>query len=149
VRSFGRLSEDEIRSRFFVPMKHMPHVTAARFTQIDYDREMALVITETGSDGVDELHAIVRLISDPDRARAEFAIIVEHALTGLGLGSLLMSRLIDYARSKGIGELYGDVLADNAVMRNLCRTFGFQEHADDHVVRVTLPLQNPRGDRRY
>jgi acetyltransferase len=142
VRGFSRLSEDEIRSRFFAPMKQLPHVTAARFTQIDYDREMALVIAEPAADGAVELHAIVRLVADPDNARAEFAIIVERALTGLGLGSLLMSRLIDYARSKGIGELYGDVLEDNAVMRRLCRELHFREGpSDDHVVRVTLPLR--------
>jgi acetyltransferase len=142
VRGFGRLSEDEIRSRFFAPMKQLPHVTAARFTQIDYDREMAFVIAEAGADGVVELYAIARLVADPDNARAEFAIIVERALTGLGLGSLLMSRLIDYARSRGIGEIYGDVLEDNAVMRALCRTLGFVEvKSEDHVVRATLSLR--------
>jgi acetyltransferase len=142
VRGFSRLTEDEIRSRFFAPMKELPHVTAARFTQIDYDREMAFVIAETGVDSVEELHAVVRLIADPDNARAEFAIVVERALTGLGLGSLLMSRLIDYARSRGIGELYGDVLEDNIAMLSLCRALHFREaHADDRVVRVTLQLQ--------
>jgi acetyltransferase len=142
VRGFGRLSEDEIRSRFFAPMKQLPHVAAARFTQIDYDREMAFVITEAGADGVVELHAVARLVADPDNARAEFAIIVERALTGLGLGSLLMSRLIDYARSRGIGEIYGDVLDHNVAMRALCRTLGFAEaKSEDHVVRATLSLR--------
>jgi acetyltransferase len=145
VRGFGRLTEDEIRSRFFAPMKELPHVTAARFTQIDYDREMALVIAEGDGDAA-ELRGIVRLMADPDNARAEFAVIVEHALTGLGLGALLMSRLIDYARAKGIGELFGDVLEDNAVMRSLCRTLGFVEgERQDHVVRVTLALA-PRAN---
>jgi acetyltransferase len=142
VRGFRRLSEDEIRSRFFAPMKELPHLTAARFTQIDYDREMAFVIAETQAGGVSELRGIARLVADPDNARAEFAIIVERALTGLGLGSLLMSRLIDYARSKGIGEVYGDVLEDNAVMRGLCRALRFREApAEGHVIRVTLPLR--------
>jgi acetyltransferase len=141
VRGFSRLTEDEIRSRFFAPMQKLPHVTAARFTQIDYDREMAFVIAETDAEGAAELHGIVRLVADPDNARAEFAIIVERALTGLGLGSLLMQKLIEYARSKGIGELYGDVLEDNAAMRALCRTLGFAEaEAGNHVIRVTLPL---------
>jgi acetyltransferase len=141
ARGFSRLSEDEVRSRFFAPMKELPHVTAARFTQIDYDREMAFVIAETQPGGIAELHGIARLVADPDNARAEFAIIVERALTGLGLGSVLMSRLIDYARSRGIGELYGDVLEGNVVMRGLCRALRFREApAEDHVIRVTLPL---------
>jgi acetyltransferase len=141
LRGFNRLSEDEVRARFFVPMKTLPHVTAARFTQIDYDREMAFVLAERGSAGVAELHAVVRLAADPDNRTAEFAIVVEHELTGLGLGALLMRRLIDYARSRGIGELYGDVLHDNVVMRALCRSLGFNEGpVEDHIVRVTLPL---------
>jgi acetyltransferase len=139
VRGFSRLSEDEVRARFFAPMKDLPHVTAARFTQIDYDREMAFVLAERGVAGAAELHAVVRLVADPDRARAEFALVVEHALAGLGLGTLLLRRAIDYARQCGIGELYGDVLEENAVMRQLCRSLGFREtQAEDHVVRVTL-----------
>jgi acetyltransferase len=141
VRGFGRLTEDEIRSRFFAPMQELPHVTAARFTQIDYDREMAFVIAEPGAPGSAELHAVVRLMADPDNARAEFAIIVERALTGLGLGMSLMRHIIDYARLRGIGEIFGDVLEDNVVMRSLCRSLGFVETRErDHVVRVTLSL---------
>jgi acetyltransferase len=139
VRGFSRLSEDEVRARFFLPMKALPHVTAARFTQIDYDREMAFVLAERSADGVEELHAVARLAADPDHLRAEFAIVVERALSGLGLGAMLMRALIDYARGRGIGELYGDVLEDNTVMRGLCRSLGFVEApVADHVVRVTL-----------
>jgi acetyltransferase len=140
LRGFSRLSEDEVRAWFFVPMKTMPHVTAARFTQIDYDREMAFVLAEPGAAGNAEVHAVARLAADPDNVRAEFAIVVEQELTGLGLGGLLMRRLIDYARSRGIGELFGDVLADNVVMLALCRSLGFREESQGHVVRVTLPL---------
>jgi acetyltransferase len=142
VRGFSRLSEEEIRARFFVPMKTLPHVTAARFTQIDYEREMAFVLAERGPAGVADLHAVVRLAADPDGRRAEFAIVVERELTGLGLGTLLLGRLIDYARSRGIGELFGDVLADNAAMLALCRSLGFAATSrEDNVVRVTLPLR--------
>jgi acetyltransferase len=141
LRGFARLTEDEIRARFFVPMKELPHVTAARFTQIDYDREMAFVLAEQGAPGVADIHGVVRLIANPDNRAAEFAIVVEAKLSGLGLGGLLIRRLIGYARSRGIGELYGDVLSDNAVMLALARALGFREsHAVDHVVRVTLPL---------
>jgi acetyltransferase len=145
VRGFSRLSEDAVRSRFFAPMKNLPHLTAARFTQIDYDREMAFVVAGKGAAGAAELHAVVRLVADPDNARAEFAIVVERALTGLGLGMLMLSHAIEYARQRGIGELYGDVLEDNTVMRGLCRSLGFIEaKAGDHVVRVTLSTGSPR-----
>jgi acetyltransferase len=89
---------------------------------------------------------VVRLAADPDNARAEFAIVVEHELSGLGLGALLMRQLIDYSRGRGIGELFGDVLEDNVVMRGLCRSLGFVEaQAEDHVGRVTLALGGAAG----
>ena len=142
LRGFKRLSEEEIRARFFVPMKTLSHVLAARFTQIDYDREMAFALVEPGGSGTAEIRGVVRLIADPDNHAAEFAIIVEHELAGRGLGTLLLRRLIDYARGRGIGELYGDVLPDNTVMLGLARSLGFSETATpDHVVRVTLPLR--------
>ena len=88
------------------------------------------------------MHAVVRLAADPDNETAEFAIVVEKMLTGLGLGTLLLRSLIDYARDRGLRELYGDVLADNHAMLALCRTLGFTETRSpgDFVVRVTLTL---------
>jgi acetyltransferase len=143
LRGFERLSEDEVRARFFVPMRTLPHVTAARFTQIDYDREMAFVLAEPGVAGAADIHAVVRLVADPDNRAAEFAIVVERQLSGLGLGALLMRHLIDYARSRGIALLYGDVLPDNAVMLALARGLGFEvTRTTNHVVRVTLQLRN-------
>jgi acetyltransferase len=141
-RGFARLSPEEIRARFFVPMKSLPHLTAARFTQIDYEREMALVLSGPGLPGEADLHAVVRLAADPDNETAEFAIVVERQLTGLGLGTLLMRRLIDYARARGLSELYGDVLADNHAMLALSRALGFEAARSPHdtVVRVTLAL---------
>jgi acetyltransferase len=142
LRGFARLTEDEIRARFFVPMKELPHVTAARFTQIDYDREMAFVLAEQGAPGVADIHAVVRLMADPDDRAAEFAIVVEGKLAGLGLGGLLLRRLIEYARSRGIVELWGDVLPDNAVMLALAHSLGFKEtRTTNDVVRVSLSLQ--------
>ncbi len=138
--AFARLSPEDIRARFFVPMKDLPRLTAARFTQIDYDREMALVLADPGIPGKSPIHAVVRLVADPDLKRAEFAIVVDRPLSGRGLGTLLMHRIVDYARSRGIAEVWGDVLVDNAVMRGLSRSLGFTETPGDGdgVVRVTL-----------
>lgn len=123
--AFAKLTPEEVRFRFFVPLKTLSHVTAARFSQIDYDRQMALVLTEHGIPGQSEIFAVVRLIEEPDRQRAEFAIIVERRMTGLGLGRHLLQRMIDYAGQRGVGEIFGDVLCDNARMLKLCRALGF------------------------
>ncbi|MEQ9059077.1 MAG: bifunctional acetate--CoA ligase family protein/GNAT family N-acetyltransferase [Gammaproteobacteria bacterium] len=143
VRTFSRLTPEEIRFRFFVPRRFLDHLSAARFTQIDYDRQMALVLCEPRNDAEDEIHAVVRLIEEPDRARAEFAIVVERSLAGHGLGTTLMRRIIDYARERGVGEIYGEVLADNHRMLHLCRELGFVEAlspGEPGVLRVSLPL---------
>jgi acetyltransferase len=141
--AFATLTPDEVRLRFFVPMKTLSHVMAARFTQLDYDREMALVLTEPGIAGRTEIYGVVRITADPDNERAEYAIIVRHDMTGMGLGVLLMRRIIDYARHRGIGEIYGDVLVDNATMLKLCRVLGFRASSvpdEPNLVRVTLAL---------
>ena len=145
--TFGKLTKEEIRYRFFLPLNFLSHLTAARFSQIDYDRHMALVLTEHGIPGKAEIYAVVRLIEDSDRARAEFAIVVEHSLTGRGLGAYLIQRVIDYARDRGIGEVYGDVLYDNLRMLKLCKKLGFSrlsESGQPGVVRVSLKLQDQK-----
>ena len=146
VRTFSRLTPEEIRFRFFVPRRLLDHLTAARFSQIDYDRQMALVLCQSPApdgQGEIEIRAVVRLIEEPDRARAEFAIVVERSLAGQGLGTLLMERIIRYARERGVGEIYGEVLADNHRMLHLCRELGFAERVSAHepgVLHVTLKL---------
>jgi acetyltransferase len=141
--AFSRLTPEEVRLRFFVPMKTLSHVAAARFTQIDYDREMALVLTDPGIPGRTPLHGVVRLIADPDNERAEYAIIVGHDMTGMGLGVLLMRRILDYARTRGVREVIGDVLRENRSMLGLCEALGFTRSNlpdEPEVVRVRLDL---------
>jgi acetyltransferase len=108
---------------------------------------MALVLTERGIPGKTEIYGVVRLIEDPNRARAEFAIVVERKLTGRGLGAYLIRRIIEYARDRGISEVYGDVLYDNERMLKLCKKLGFSrlsESGQAGVVRVSLKLQEQK-----
>ncbi len=142
--AFARLTPEQIRLRFFVPLKTLTHVMAARFTQIDYDRDMALVLTEPGPAGTTELYGVVSINADPDGERAEYAIMVRGDVSRRGLGTLLMDRIIAYARRRGIGEIYGDVLRENQIMRKLCLALGFHERDmpdDPGLVRVVLPLR--------
>lgn len=127
---FADLSPEDIRMRFLHPMKTMPHSLAARLTQIDYDREMSLVVEGKDRDGIAELYGIVQISADPDIERAEFAILLRRDMTGLGLGPMLLRRIIDYASSRGISEIFGEVLSENKPMLKLCRVFGFEITAD-------------------
>ena len=101
---FDKLSPEDIRMRFFAPKKALTHPFAARLTQIDYDREMALVLAEPGTPGRGEVFGAVHIAADPDGERAEFAILLRSDMAGLGLGPLLMRRIIDYARSRACGR---------------------------------------------
>lgn len=138
-----RMSPEDIRMRFFSPMKELDHGLAARLTQIDYDREMAFVAVDpSAADG--EIWGIMRISADADLARGEYAGSVRSDLQGHGLGRLLLEEIIAYARAHGIGEVWGEVLAENAPMLALCRKLGFalQRDADDPaVIHVSLPLQ--------
>ncbi|MDE2236053.1 MAG: bifunctional acetate--CoA ligase family protein/GNAT family N-acetyltransferase [Gammaproteobacteria bacterium] len=123
---FKQLTPMEIYMRFHGNMKILEHTLAARLTQIDYDREMALVLARPGVPGKAGICAVTRLAADPDFERAEFSLLVHHDYTGQGVGTRLLQALIDYARAHGIGELFGIVLRENAVMLNLCRRLGFR-----------------------
>lgn len=140
---FQRLSLEEIRFRFLHTMKILSHDLAARLSQIDYDRQMALVLAGRDIQGKPELYGGVRISADPDNTTAEFAILLRRDMTGKGLGPMLMRRIIDYTRSRGIGEIYGEVLAENRTMRRLCEAFGFTFKAvpdDPGVMRASLKL---------
>ena len=82
-------------------------------------------------------------ISDPDNARAEFAIVVKSDLKSRGLGRLLMEKIIRYCRERGIGKLAGEVLAGNERMLSLARKLGFTARRvpDGNAVAVELDLR--------
>ena len=91
---------------------------------------MALVAVGPGLPDKAEIYGIVNLSADPDNERAEYSIIVDRTMMRLGLGNLLMRRIIDYARARGIGEIYGEVLQENKPMLQLNRALGFAIHSD-------------------
>jgi acetyltransferase len=142
MEAFRRLSPEDVRMRFFAPLRALSHEMAARLTQIDYDREMALVLAEEGA-GAESFVGIVRLAADPDFDKAEFAIIVLSHRQGRGIGRLLMDQIIAYAKTRGIRQVFGDVLAENHRMLSLARDLAFEIRtvADaPSVLRVTKTL---------
>ena len=142
VDMLNRSARDDVRLRFFASTKQFGHSFAARLTQIDYDREMALVALDPGRA---EILGVVRLISDPDNEAAEFAVMVRSDLKGIGLGYSLMLRMLDYARQRGIGRVFGDVLAENRTMLQMAGELGFviQSPTDtSDTVTVEIDLAN-------
>ncbi|MFZ3034671.1 MAG: bifunctional acetate--CoA ligase family protein/GNAT family N-acetyltransferase [Parvibaculum sp.] len=132
---------EDSRMRFLSPLRRLPRQLAARLTQIDYEREMAFVVftDETRR----EVAVVGRLNETPDRARAEYAILVRSDKQGIGLGYSMMKHLIDYSRARGVGELYGHVLRENVSMLDMCKEFGFVRHGlegEPTVLEVVLDL---------
>ena len=138
-----RVSPDDLRFRFFAVMRQFGHAELVRFTQIDYDREMAFIASSLEKHGERETLGVVRAISDPDNERAEFAILVRSDLKGKGLGRILMDKLIRYCRRAGLAELTGQILADNHLMRRLAERTGFTVKAsgETDVLEISLPLR--------
>ena len=140
---FHTLSAEDIRRRFFSALKDLSPPMRARLTQIDYDREMALVATRPGQDSKDAILGVARLIREPGSARGEFSVVVAGALKGQGLARTLMARILDWGRAEGLREAVGQVLSDNAPMLAFMRALGFTIHhlpEEDGVVEARLTL---------
>ncbi|MEI7537871.1 MAG: bifunctional acetate--CoA ligase family protein/GNAT family N-acetyltransferase [Comamonadaceae bacterium] len=145
------LSPESRYFRFISSMQELPASMLARFTLIDYDREMALVAVvreqRVGPDGetaeVSRLLGVSRYITNPDRSTCEFSLVVADDSKGKGLGSRLMLSIMNFAREKGLTEIEGLVLANNPTMLKLMRALGFTikqypDDADFKLVTQTL-----------
>ena len=142
-----RASRESLYFRFFGFVPGLDHKDFARFTHIDYDREMAFVATvASGVDGF-EILGVVRLVSDRFSNEDEFAIIVRSDIKGRGLGRILLEKIIRYARGRDRAAIVGQVLPDNDRMLSLARELGFAERlvADGAVVEVRMSLASARA----
>lgn len=132
--------DSDIHARFLGAIKAFPHLFVARLTQLDYARAMAFAALPPGSG---EILGVSRLHADSRYRTAEYAVLVRSDRKGIGLGWALMTHLIEYARSEGLVELYGDVLQSNHDMLQMCRALGFKVDSDPNdaaVARVSLDL---------
>jgi len=127
------LSERARYFRFMHVVHELNQEMLVKFTQIDYDREMALIAV-TEEDGQEVEHGVARYVTNPDETSCEFALVVSDRLEGQGVGQRLMTMLMEVARSRGLEIMEGEVLTVNARMLDLVRSLGFQIHHD---------LQNP------
>ncbi|MBV6412733.1 MAG: GNAT family N-acetyltransferase [Xanthomonadales bacterium PRO6] len=137
---FTQLSPEEVRMRFLYPLKALTHDLAARLTQLDYDREIALVLADREPPGQSRLYGVVRASFDPAARTAEFAIVIPRQLCGRGLGTRLLRRIVELSRAAGMRRIHGDTLPENQAMRALAQRCGFSEELVDHLIRLTLDL---------
>ncbi|TCS39265.1 acetyltransferase [Paucimonas lemoignei] len=127
-----RLSHESRYFRFASAVNELSARMLARFTLIDYDREMALVAIHQepsmgeGSPGEERVIAISRYVSNPDSTSCEFSLVVADEFNGRGLGTRMMLSIMDIARSKGLKRIEGMVLNNNSPMLKLMRSLDFE-----------------------
>lgn len=137
------MSDESRYYRFMDTLRELTQTMLVRFTQIDYDREMALIATIAKEDGSEEQIGVARYVTNPDGESVEFALAVGDNWQKCGVGRRLMAALIECAHQKGYRAVVGDVLSSNTKMFRLMSTLGFtiHPHPDDTAVkRVVKPL---------
>jgi acetyltransferase len=140
-------SPESIRYRFFQYRKYFSREDVAQMVQIDYDREMVFVANAPRQDGEgNETLGTVRVWTDADNLRCEFAVMVHDNMKGEGLGMTLMQKMIDYCRARGTVEMVGNVLSDNRPMLKLADRLGFELkfNLEEGVMDLRLVLNEPQ-----
>jgi acetyltransferase len=123
---YQKAAPTDMRLRFFMSRRALPASELARYSQIDYDREMTFVALEPAdAQGRQEMVGEVRAVCDPDNHTAEFAIQLASEWQGRGLGRTMLARLLQYLRERGTAEVVGECLPENASMAALAESLGF------------------------
>ncbi len=136
----AKVTPEDLRLRFFAPVKEFGHAFLARFTQIDYAKAMAFIALD---EATVELLGVARLHNNADNISAEYAVLVRSDLKTHGLGWQLMQQTIAYARARGLQSIEGQVLRENTTMLEMCRELGFEissvpDAANICAVKLTL-----------
>ena len=134
------VTADDLRLRFFAPMRQVSPELIDKLIHYDPDKAMAFIAI---AEATGRMLGVVRLHDDADGRTAEFAILLRTRLKGHGLGWLMMKHMIANAKEKGLETVHGQVLTENATMLQMCQELGFHV-TDDPLERgvkvVTLPL---------
>jgi acetyltransferase len=117
----AKIGSEDLRLRFFAPIKEFGHAFISRLTQLDYARAIAFLALQN-----DDIIGVVRLHCDANHQRGEFAVLVRSDLKGQGFGWRLMQLIIEYARTEGLKVIDGQVLRENSTMLKMCRELGFK-----------------------
>ncbi|MCT6589260.1 bifunctional acetate--CoA ligase family protein/GNAT family N-acetyltransferase [Pantoea dispersa] len=142
LRAFiAQVTKEDLYYRYFSEINEFTHDDLANMTQIDYDREMAIVAVRQHN-GADEIIGVTRAISDADNIDAEFSVLVRSDLKGLGMGRRLLEKMIRYTRDHGLQQLNGITMPHNTGMITLARKLNFRVNIQLHdgIVSLNLPL---------
>ena len=125
VELFNTLSPTSIYYRFFRSIKQLSHRMLARFTQVDYDREISMVALDSGK-GDDRMIGVSQVFIHPDGKHGEFSILVGDPWHGKGVGAKLLEHVLKIAKQRGLLNVWGTVLRENINMLALGKKLGFK-----------------------
>ncbi|KPZ70680.1 MULTISPECIES: bifunctional acetate--CoA ligase family protein/GNAT family N-acetyltransferase [unclassified Shewanella] len=142
------LSDEDRYKRYFGVRSRMTHEEMAVLTQIDYAREMAFIATAMDENGESITLGAVRASTDPDNTEAEFAMAVRGDYQGIGLGRLLLEKLVNYYKDSDTPVLAGFTMFENRSMANLAKNLGFTVSFDmeEHLIKMHMALK-PENDK--
>lgn len=135
-------TREDVRFRFHSGFKILPDSLARRLSQIDYDREMALV-----AEAADQsIAGVARLVADPEGESAEFALMVRSDHQNQGVGRMLLAEILAYGQRRGLREIWGDVARDNSRMREMAAAFGFVDQNNQDLSRIRVSKRFGAGE---
>ena len=137
-----KLSPQAKYFRFMQSLNELTPEMLVRFTQLDYNRELALIAVQEKGGGEIEL-GVARYVMNPDGKSCEFALVVADEWQHRGIGSQLMTHLMDAAQERGFDSMDGEILADNKKMLDLVRSLGFhlqKSEEDAGIMLATIRL---------
>lgn len=146
VELFNSLTPTSIYYRFFSVVKTLSPEILARFTQVDYDREISFVALEDQEEGVERMLGVANIVGEPDGKRGEFSVLIGDPWQGKGIGAKLLLQCLEIAKERGMEIVWGTVLAENAYMLALGKKLGFtiKQGEDPSEYKLTIDLKTAK-----
>ena len=136
------LSSESRHNRLLGGMIRITREYLEKLTTVDFSKDVALAATVMLDDR-ETLIGVARYVRTADTHACEFAIVIADDWQGKSIGKRLMQKLVGIARSRGLREIYGEILSSNRRMLEFCRMLGFslgRSPEDATVTRATLKL---------
>lgn len=140
---FYRLSDESTYRRFMAFKRTHPHEEMQRLVDLDYEQAMALVACLCGDRGEDQILAMTRYDVDPATRLADIAFVVRDEWQGRGLGTLLLRRMAEIARARGLKGFSADLLVGNRPMLAVFRRGGFDLTSESDGSSYHLEMRFP------
>ncbi len=145
VDLFNVLTPTSIYYRFFSVVKSLSPEILARFTQIDYDREISFVALDD-QEGEERMLGVANITGDPDGVKGEFSVLIGDPWQGKGIGAKLLLQCLRIAQERKMEIIWGTVLAENRYMIELGKKLGFavKQGEDSSEYKLTIDLKTAK-----